>query len=195
MTTAGPVQANKKANKVIVIGVVTFIGTCVLMLILGLAIGPNMGQSEPGFPLEETPITLEDGTQRVTLLTADKEAWIPFSLELGRVVPAGAMADLKIRRYQFQIPRGAVDVGKGPLADATLPDSPKWTMDSDLDGVLVNPAIERWYKYSYMSHLLSSKNHNYAIQLASGKTAFVQVLSYYCAPEGTGCLTLNYRIQ
>jgi len=192
--TAEPVQA-KKANRVIVIGVVTFIGTCVLMLILGLAVGPNMGQSEPGFPLEETPITLEDGTQRVTLLTADKEAWIPFSLELGRVVPAGAMADLKIRRYQFQIPRGAVDVGKGPLTDATLPESPKWTMDSDLDGVLVNPAIERWYKYSYMSHLLSSKNHNYAIQLASGKTAFVQVLSYYCAPEGTGCLTLNYRIQ
>jgi hypothetical protein len=194
VTTAESAQS-KKANRIILVGVFTFIGTCMMMLILGLAIGPNMGQSEPGFPIAETPITLEDGTQRVTLLTADKEAWIPFSLELGRVVPAGAMADLKIRRYQFQIPRGAVDVGKGSLPTATLPDNPQWTMDSDLEGVLVNPAIERWYKYSYMSHLLSSKNHNYAIQLASGKTAFVQVLSYYCAPEGTGCLTLNYRIQ
>jgi hypothetical protein len=189
-----PQSPQPKTNKVILIGVAAFVGTCVLLLILGLVVGPNMGQSEPGFPLAETSITLEDGSQRVTLMTADKEAWIPFSLELGRIVPAGAMADLKIRRYQFQIPRGAVNLGEAILAEAKLPESPQWKMDSDLDGVLVNPAIERWYNYSYMSHLLSSKHHTYAIQLASGRTAFVQVLSYYCAPEGSGCLTLNYRI-
>lgn len=190
-----PKNPPPRSNKIILIGVGAFVGTCVLLLILGLAIGPNMGQSEPGFPIAETSVTLEDGSQRVTLMTADKEAWIPFSLELGRVVPPGAMADLKIRRYQFQIPRGAADLGEGDLAAAKLPENPQWKMDSDLDGVLVNPAIDRWYNYSYMSHLLSSKHHNYAIQLAGGKTAFVQVLSYYCAPEGSGCLTLNYHIQ
>jgi hypothetical protein len=187
--------APPKGNKIILVGVFTFVGTCVLLLILGLVIGPNMGQSEPGFPVEERPTTLEDGTQRVTLLTADKEKWIPYSFELGRVVPAGAMADIAIRRYQFQIPRGALDLGEGPLAGAALPEAPRWEMDSDVDGVLVNPAIDRWYNYSYMSHLLSSKDHSYAVQLASGKTAFLKVVSYYCEPEGSGCLTMNYRIQ
>jgi hypothetical protein len=187
--------ADKKSNKIILIGIGAFIGTCVLLLVMGILIGPNMGQSEPGFPIAENPVRLEDGSHRVTLMTADKEVWVPYSLELGRIVPDGAMTDLRIRRYQFQIPRGAVDLGEGALTNMTLPPTPSWKMDSDLDGVLVNPAIERWYKYSYMSHLLSSKHHNYAIQLASGKTAFVQVLSYYCEPEGSGCLTLNYRIQ
>ena len=185
----------KKSNKIIVIGICAFVGTCVLLLILGILVGPNMGQSQPGFPIQETPIAQEDGTQQVTQLTADKEKWIPYSMELGRVVPAGAIADLYVRRYQFQIPRGALDLGEVSLAAAELPSSPNWVMDSDIEGVLVNPAIERWYSYSYMSHLLSTKNHSYAVQLASGKTAFLKVTSYYCEPEGSGCLTLNYRIQ
>jgi len=188
-------EAPKKGNKAIVIGVSAFVGTCILLLLLAMFIGPNMGQSEPGFPIQETPVVQEDGSQQVTLLTAHKEKWIPFSFELGRVVPAGAMADLYVRRYQFQIPRGALDLGETSLAEAVLPPSPSWRMDSDVDGVLVNPAIERWYSYSYMSHLLSSKDHSYAVQLASGKTAFLKVVSYYCEPEGSGCLTLNYRIQ
>ena len=190
---APAVEAPK--NRVILIGVIAFIATCVLLLIAGIAMGGNMGQSEPGFPLQETPLTLEDGSSQVTLLTADKEDWIPFSFELGRVVPKGTIADIYIRRYQFQAPRGAIDLGEVPLADATVSPNATWREDSDVDGVMVNPAIERWYSYSYMSHLLSSKNHSYAVQLASGKNVYLQVVSYYCEPEGTGCLTLRYRID
>lgn len=186
----------KKANKAIVIAISAFVGTCLLFLGAGILLAPYFSETGEGYPLQETALTQEDGSLLVTLATEDKEAWVPFSLELGMVVPDSDLADIYIRRYQFRAPRGALQIGKTPLEEAVLPETPVWKQDKTIDGALINKALEKWYTYDYMSHLLETKNRTYAVKLQSKeKTAFLKVLSYYCQPEGPGCMTINYRIQ
>jgi len=70
----------------------------------------------------------------------------------------------------------------GYLTNATAPDT-------------VNPAVGKWYEYSMLSHLLTSKHHVYGVQTARGRYAKVELLAYYCKDAGTACVTFRYAYQ
>src|SRR5206468_11351066 len=123
---------------------------------------------------------------------SDESAQVAFSLHSGRRVEPAA-ADLLVRRYVVQAPHGALDLGAVPLADAQMPAAPQWFADTRLAGELQNPAFAHWYQYSYWTHVLTSRDNTYAIRMADGGAALLRIRSYYCAPEGSGCLTLQYR--
>ena len=175
------------------LGVGAFLVTCAL-LFLAATLVPRESDAPPGFVVNPVAKTQADGSRLSTIDTSDNDAWIPFSLELGRIVPDGPAADLYLRRQMMKAPHGALPLGAVSL-DAPLPATPKWVQDIVVDEVERSPVLSQWYEYSYFSHLLTSKNDTYAVQLASGGNASIQVVSYYCETETSGCMTLQFRVH
>jgi hypothetical protein len=167
-----------------------FVVTCVLFFFLGGLMKPRV---DPGFQPVTTAQAKPDGTFVITIDAQDTNRWAAFSFGEGKV--GTAQGDVLVQRSLVQAPFGAIDLGSVKLEEAVLPASPGWKKDEIVEGVPQNPAIARWYEYSYFSHLLRPKGHTYAVQRADGGVAFFRVLSYYCAPEGAACLTLQYRLQ
>jgi len=166
---------------------------------IGVAIGMKVGGpdiDEVGYLITERAEAQEDGSHWITVNATDMDRWVPVSLVLGREVPDGAAADLRIRRHYFQVPGGAMELDSTDLISAEIPGAPEWVEDELDDGILLNPLLLRWYDYSYWTHLLQSKHEVYAIRLAGETTraALFRVESYYCKPDGSGCMSLNYRL-
>ena len=171
----------------------------VVATVIGVAIGMKLGPpdiDEKGYPLTERADLLENGSYWITLNTSDLDRWVPMSFVLGREVPEGAAADLLIRRHYFQVPGGAARLEGTDLMSAEVSGSVEWQADELVDGVLLHPVLLRWYDYSYWTHLLQSKHAIYAARLVgeSGRAALFRVESYYCKPEGSGCMSINYRL-
>jgi hypothetical protein len=181
--------------RLIYIGVITMVVACAIALVIGFQVGgPEI--NEVGYPIKPKAEQQPDGAMLVTLNTSDKVEWIPFSFDLGQRVPDGAAADVLIRRHYWRAPGGAVSLGKQPLMSATVPEDVEYEADGLSDGFPVSPVLLRWYNYSYWTHLLESKHEIYAIRLRGDKerTVLVRLESYYCAPEGSGCMTFRYRM-
>lgn len=181
--------------KLIYIGVSTMVIACGVALAIGYQVGgPEI--NEVGYPLQRTALDQEDGSKLVTLNASDQDLWVPFSFVLGREVPDGGAADALIRRHYWRAPEGATSLGEQPLMTATVSDDAVWVQDGLDDGLPVSPVLLRWYNYSYWTHLLESKHEVYAIRLRgdASRAALVRMESYYCAPEGSGCMTFRYRV-
>src|SRR6266511_4820742 len=58
-----------------------------------------------------------------------------------------------------------------------------------------NPAVGKWYDYSMLSHLLTSKRHVYGVRTPAGKYAKLELVAYYCEGAGTACVTFRYAYQ
>ncbi len=151
---------------------------------------------EPGFPVTRKAVPQKEGIFRVTVDAADRQAWIPINLSAGSVGGNEHEADILIQRYIIRAPNGGVDLGKVALADAIVDENTTWTSDDIVDGQLQNPTLSKWYTYSYFTHLLKSEEHSYAVRLRSGNgIAYYNVVSYYCEPERTSCVTIDYRLE
>jgi hypothetical protein len=55
-----------------------------------------------------------------------------------------------------------------------------------------NAAIERWYDYSWTSHVLRPRPRVWAVRTADGRHAKLEILSYYCPGATPGCPTFRY---
>ena len=200
-----------EGGKLIRGAIVAFVATGALLFFLGGRLAPET-TPEPRFAIDEKahPAPPEagegPGTFQVTLDTADAKHFVPFDLAAGAIRPveAGALAqesdgtglpDIVARRYGLRAPHGAWKLGKVPLSEARVPANPPWQRDRKSGGEFQNPAMQGWYKYSYWTHLLRSNGEVYAVRLTGGGVAYVKVVSYYCQPEGSGCLTLRYRLD
>jgi hypothetical protein len=166
---------------------------------VGLWIGYQVGGpeiDEVGYDLTHKGVAQSDETMQATLNTSDQDEWVGFSFELGRVVPDGAAADVLIRRHYWQVPGGAAQLPVGSSIKSAVPADVQWVEDGLTDGFKANPVLLRWYTYSYWTHLLRSKDDVYALRLRADpdRVALVHIESYYCKPEGSGCMTFNYRM-
>ncbi len=169
-----------------------FVIACVVMFFVAGAIKPEV---QPGFPVSEGAVPHTDGTFQITIDVKDRTNWIGIDLAAGRVVLDPAKADIMARRYILRAPGGAIDLGADvPLADAAVTADADWVEDKDVDGDPQNPALTSWYDYGYMSHLLNSKEKTFAVRMKGGGIAYLEILSYYCEPHGSGCLTVKYRL-
>ena len=180
-------------QRLIWVGVAGFVVSCVVLFALAKVFEPS-ADVEVGHAIKSEAETLADGVKRMTLDARSAEEWTTFSLVLGRKVPEGPAADISVQRFNIQARRGALDLGKVPFEQARVPPDPEWEQDVVIDGVKRNPALSSWYSYSMMTHLLRPKDKVLAVRLQQG-VAYMQVQSYYCEPEDTGCLTFRYRIE
>jgi len=172
------------------------IGAFVLTFI-GLALSASLltPDVEPGYPATETVEALPDGSFQITLGVQDRDQWVGLNLGSGTLATDAQLADLRFRRYIIRAPGGAAALGEGPLETATLPANIEWEYDVNVDGTLQNPAVARWYEYGWQSHLLSTKGELYAVKRTTGEGhAVFTVVSYYCEPDGSGCMTVRYKL-
>jgi len=141
-----------------------------------------------------------DGSLRLTVDASDPEDWRFVSLAEGRVAEPGESWDLAVRRFHVMANGGpgfggraaVADVGATPLAGVSLPpDSAFRVTDAARDST--NPAIARWYRYGFTSHLLTPLDRTYVVRAADGRAHYaLRVEGYYCPGARPGCLTFRY---
>jgi len=110
--------------------------------------------------------------------------------------------DLEISRFNIRSNGGDGFIGNGGILDLgeveftsvqTLPEEGYQQNNKERD--ITNIAIDRWYNYSWINHLLTPKANIFAIRTADSRYAFIEILSYYCAGAQAGCLTFRYYYQ
>ena len=102
----------------------------------------------------------------------------------GRSNPDGQGAVLRLARRDF-------------AAVSRVPEEPEFQADVHPKNRLhpFNPALEKWYNYSYLANVLAPKPEIYVIRTQDGKYAKMRMLSYYCTGNVAGCMTFEYVYQ
>jgi hypothetical protein len=152
----------------------------------------------PAVPPEEPP----SGIQVTTVDASDPARWVYFSFAKGSVVlnPGPDEWDLAFRRFQI-ISNGGEGfhggVGVRALEGVSFEDAVVLPAhgyeETRARGDSVNPAIQRWYDYSFFSHLLTPRPKVYAVRTGSGEFVKFELLGYYCPGPVPGCLTFRWE--
>jgi hypothetical protein len=132
----------------------------------------------------------------VTIDAGDPVAWQFFDFDRGSVVlpPDTGGWDLAVRRFTIVAADAVADLGVVDFdqvggAGNTAFVSTSFGRDT------VNTAIERWYRYSMLSHLMEPAGHVYIVRTAAGRYAKMELLGYYCPGMVAGCPTFRYVYQ
>ncbi len=88
---------------------------------------------------------------------------------------------------------GAVDLGEVALEEAAIPGGGFQKDVTHEDRGLENPALHSWYNYDWTSHIITSKDHTYALRTGTGDVVLLTFVSYYCDDGSSGCVTFRYR--
>jgi hypothetical protein len=134
-----------------------------------------------------------------------------FDFARGSVVavqePKTEAWDLMFQRYVIKTNGGETNpTGQGALlsmkerdfaAVTTVPDKAVFVTDVHPKNrpSSYNPAMEKWFDYSYLANVLVPKPLVYLVRTHDGKYAKMHILSYYCANKSAGCLTFEYVYQ
>ena len=132
------------------------------------------------------------------------EQWRYFAFRMGSAIenPASREWDLAFRRYEiianggpaFAGAAGVLDLGEVPFAAVKIvPEAGYQVTEGGVDPR--NPALARWYRYGYFSHLLSPQPRVWAVRTADGRYAKLEIISYYCPRSQPGCVTFRYVYQ
>lgn len=184
-------------------------GAVGFLLVLVLLVASSLSRREPPTfapsPVEPRPAgdTLV-GPEQVTVDARDPGRWRYFSFANGSVIesPGPFDWDIAFRRFQvianggtgFAGVAGILDLGDVPFDSVRLlPDTGYVTTTVRSDSV--NSAVQRWYAYSFLSHLLSPKPRTYAVRTADGRYAILRFVGYYCPGAQPGCVTFQYVYQ
>ncbi len=140
-----------------------------------------------------------------TIDARSRQNWAYFDFSSGTVVDASQKSldwDLAFRRTDLLTNGGetnpasngeAFDFGDVALGETQVHPADRYLADTTHDDRgLENPALHGWYSYDWFRHLISSKGHVYAVRTATGETATVTFLSYYCEDGSAGCITFHY---
>jgi hypothetical protein len=139
-----------------------------------------------------------------TIDASDPSAWRHFSFARTSIVDAPGPLDwdLAFRRFGiianggpgFAGRAGILDLGPVDFASVTVvPEAGYQPTRAGRDSA--NPAIARWYRYGWTTHLLEPKPHVYAVRTADGRYAKLEILGYYCPGARAGCVTIRYVYQ
>ena len=180
---------------------VLVLGAAFLLLIASLLIGSFTEPEFPPYvPTVALPAAVGDslvGPAVYTLDASTTDRWRYFAFSRNSVVEAAEGGwDIAFRRFHLIVGEGGgiVDLGPAPFDSVTeLPASGYRGNDAGSD--TTNPGVGKWYRYSTLSHLLTSKHHVYAVRTGRGKYAKLAILAYYCRVVGTACITFRYAYQ
>jgi len=169
------------------------------LLVAALLIGSLARPELPPFQLSvPRPVVVGDtllGPATYTLDASSTEQWHRFDFGRNAVVDSGPW-DVAFRRFHvIAAPGGGLlDLGLVPF-DSVGELPPDGYLPNAAAPDTVNPAVGKWYEYSMLSHLLTSKHHVYGVRTPRGRYAKVELLAYYCKDAGTACVTFRYAYQ
>jgi heme-binding HmuY-like protein len=178
---------------------VLVMGVAFLLLVASLLIGSLTRPEYPPFALTANhPAAVGDslvGPVTYTLDASATDQWRHFDFGRSSAVDSGPW-DIAIRRFHLMAAPGGgiVDLGHVPF-DSVVDLPASGYLGNTYGRDTTNPAVGKWYDYSMLSHLLTSKHHVYAVRTAGGKYAKLELLAYYCRDAGTACLTFRYAFQ
>ncbi len=135
-----------------------------LLLVIAAALVPRHVSTFTPREASTAPPGVED---TVTIDARDPDHWRYFAFGRG-VLPSPDTAgwDLRIRRFEI-------------VTSGT-----------------VTPAFAHWYRYDFFAHLLRPPPAGtvYVVHTRSGRSANLEILSYYCPGPEAGCLTFRYVV-
>jgi hypothetical protein len=187
----------------LIVGVAGALAATVALVALSLR-EPQVAMHPPS---PATPREVGGALVGPVLFTVDAtrpESWRYFAFRLGSVIdnPGPRDWDLAFRRYEIIANGGREFAGTGGVADlgavafadvTTVPEAGYQLTTGGADPR--NPALTRWYSYSYFSHVLSPKPRVWAVRTADGRYAKLEFVSYYCPRSQPGCVTFRYVYQ
>jgi hypothetical protein len=161
----------------------------------------------PGFaptPLEPRgrPALLA-GPDTVTLDAREDDHWVRFDLGTRAVTAAGQPWDVAFKRHRLIVNGGTGFHGTGGVVrldrpfDSVTQAPPEGYTPSRVSpgGDSVNAVLDDWYRYGYLSHLLTPRPGTFVIRTHDGRYAKLAILDYYCPGAEPGCVTLVYTYQ
>jgi hypothetical protein len=178
---------------------VLVMGGVFALLIASLLIGSLTTPEFPPYtPTVSHPTVVGDslvGPATYTLDASSTDRWRRFDFRRSAAVDSGGW-DIAFRRFHLITAPGGGIVDLGPVPFDSVRELPVGgylanTTASDT----TNPGVGKWYGYSMLSHLLTSKHHVYGVRTASGAYAKLELLAYYCRNVGTACVTFRYAYQ
>lgn len=160
-----------------------------LLLVTSLLIG---SLTTPEFPPYRVGPT---GDSLYTLDASRGDSWRRFHFARHTVVDSGGGRwDIAFRRNHVITAPGAGALDLGPVSFDSIDVVPgDGYAQTTFQGDSTNPAIGKWYSYSMLSHLLTSKHHVYALRTADGDFVKLELLAYYCREVGAACYTMRYK--
>ncbi len=181
--------------------VVLISGFVIFVIVIGFLMVSSMAPRE-ALEFEPTPSQPVDSTltsvvyDTVTMDAHNEVAWLFFDFDRASpVVPPDTVGwDLAFRRFTI-VPAAAVaDLGISAF-DAVTEAPVDGYVESTFGRDTLNTAIDRWYSYSMMSHLLEPNGHVYVVRTAESRYAKLELISYYCPGVVAGCPTFRYVFQ
>jgi hypothetical protein len=196
------------------------VSLCMLcwLLLIGCSRQTPTDPSDPSVSIFlPTPPKLQDVGERLvgpivyTIDARSQDLWMYFDFSRGTVVavqnPQTDAWDLAFQRHVIRTNGGDTNpAGQGALlslqdtdfaAVMRVPDDAKFVRDVRTKKRLsvYNPAIAKWYSYSYTANILTPKPIVYIVRTQDGKYAKMHILSYYCKGGESGCMTFEYVYQ
>ena len=186
-----PEESRSPVVRLVAFATVGFIIAGAILFAIASSIKP---EENPGYALTDAANHLAE-TGRGTLDVKDRHTWTGFSFLTGKRLTEIDPADLLGRRHHLRAPGGAMRLGDVPREEASRPSEIVWEFDKTDGSQTYNPAFGKWYTYSYFTHMLEPISQTHAVRTADGsRVVFVRLENYYCKPEGSGCLTIRYRL-
>jgi hypothetical protein len=171
-----------------------------VLLVAALVIGSFTSPEFPAYTLtQRAPAALGDtlvGPATYTLDASATDQWRRFDFARNAVVDSGSW-DIAFERFHLIVAPGGgiVDLGLVPFDSVTALPGAGYEANTVSGRDTINPGVGKWYDYSMLSHLLTSKHHVYAVRTPRGKYAKLEMLAYYCKDAGTACITFRYAYQ
>ena len=176
-------------------------GGAFALLIASLVIGslttPEFPPYTPTLPPPHPAVVGDSlvGPVTYTLDASSTDRWRHFDFSRSAVVDSGGW-DIAFRRFQLVTAPGGgiVDLGLVPFDSVRELPTAGYLPNTNASDT-TNPGVGKWYAYSMLSHLLTSKRHVYGVRTAGGRYAKLELLAYYCKDVGTACITFRYACQ
>lgn len=174
-------------------------GVAFLLIVASLVIGSLARPEFPPFTLTVPhPLPVGDslvGPATYTLDAGSTDRWRYFDFGRNAAVDSGPW-DIAIRRFHVIAAPNAGVVDLGPVPFDSVRELPaEGYLPNSAGPDTTNPGVGRWYSYSMLSHLLTTRHHVYGVRTARGKYAKLELLAYYCRDAGTACVTFRYAYQ
>lgn len=181
------------------------VGAMIVMLVGGVVVRPALPTFAPTPPKPAPVGDAVVGPDTYTVDARDASRWARFDFSRRSVVVEDSASlewDLAFHRFRVRANGGATNPSAhaaaadlGPLSFDSVQVAPEsgYVEDARVSASETrNPAFERWYDYSWLTHRLLPKPRVYAVRTADGKYAKLEILSYYCADGTAGCVTFRY---
>jgi len=170
-----------------------------LLLVASLVIGSFTTPEFPPYAVTvPRPAPVGDslvGPSTYTLDASAGESWRRFHFARNAVVDIGSW-DIAFRRHHLIAASGAGIADLGAVAFDSVREVPAGGyVHTDFGRDTANAGVGKWYAYSMLSHLLTTKGHVYAVRTADGRYAKLEILAYYCRDVGAACYTVRYAFQ